>query len=375
MVETISPVVHGGRGRWLGTLALHTLGATGTAAVFGVVLGGVGGALGAPWQRPGFFALAALSCVYALGTLTPLRVPVPQLRRQVPEWWWTFFGHPVAAILYGAGLGFGFATYLPNGTLVVVAFAAAASGRPLIGAILMAPFGLLRGLSAIVSWRSLTQEQGRALLDRLVVAPGSVRHIANGVSLVLIASAAIVASIRIGESPWASLAAAALAWVFAWAAVSKIAAWRRWRRTLSAYDLPMSLERTAAWAVPMAEASASLLVVAGMSRTAALWSVALLAALSSSLVRARRRLGRHVPCGCFGGRNAVDVRVALVRNAALMLTAVFVVVRGTDAPSLSWPGVPASADALPLTLTLGAFVAAMLVAWRASVWFVRGRGA
>ena len=42
MVETISPVVHGGRARWLGTLALHTLGATGTAALFGAILGWIG---------------------------------------------------------------------------------------------------------------------------------------------------------------------------------------------------------------------------------------------------------------------------------------------------------------------------------------------
>ena len=53
MVETISPVVHGGRARWLGTLALHTIGATGTAALFGATLGWIGQALGAPWQRPG----------------------------------------------------------------------------------------------------------------------------------------------------------------------------------------------------------------------------------------------------------------------------------------------------------------------------------
>ena len=67
MVETISPVVHGGRARWLGTLALHTLGATVTAALFGATLGWIGQALGAPWQRPGLLALAAVSAVYALG--------------------------------------------------------------------------------------------------------------------------------------------------------------------------------------------------------------------------------------------------------------------------------------------------------------------
>ena len=69
MVETISPVVHGGRARWLGTLALHALGATGTAAIFGAALGSLGAALGAPWQRPGLFALAWVSGLYALNAL------------------------------------------------------------------------------------------------------------------------------------------------------------------------------------------------------------------------------------------------------------------------------------------------------------------
>ncbi|MGZ8640978.1 MAG: hypothetical protein ACXWYF_05955, partial [Actinomycetota bacterium] len=69
-METISPVVHGGRARWLGTLALHTLGATGTAALFGAALGWFGGVLGAPWQRAGLLTLATVSAVYALGALT-----------------------------------------------------------------------------------------------------------------------------------------------------------------------------------------------------------------------------------------------------------------------------------------------------------------
>ncbi len=196
MVETISPVVHGGRGRWLGTLALHALGATGTAALFGAVLGWIGGSLGAPWGRTGLLALGAVAVVYALGTLTRLRVPVPQLRRQVPDWWRTYFGRPFAAVLYGAGLGIGFLTYLSAGTLVVVAFAAIASGSPAVGALIVAPFGLVRGLSAIVAWRSVTQEQSRALVDRLASMPDVARRVTNGVVLLVIAGIAVAASFR-----------------------------------------------------------------------------------------------------------------------------------------------------------------------------------
>lgn len=375
MVETISPVVHGGRGRWLGTLALHTLGAAGTAALFGAALGWIGGSLDAPWGRAGLLALGAVAAVYALGTLTGLRVPVPQLRRQVPDWWRTYFGRPFAAVLYGAGLGIGFLTYLSTGTLVVVAFAAIASGSPAVGALLLSPFGLVRGLSAIVAWRSVSQEQSRALVDRLVSAPGVARRVANGVTLVIIAGISVVASFGVAEGSAWRLAAAVLAAVSAWAAASKIAAPARWRRALATYDVPEPLERIAVWGVPSSEALVPLLVVAGLPRGAAVWSIALLVVFSGTLVASRGRLGGRVACGCFGGRGSVDLRSVLARNALLLAIAGLVVVQGVDVPPVWLPGMPRPGDALPLTLTMGALAAAALVAWRASVWLGRGKRA
>jgi hypothetical protein len=372
MVETISPVVHGGRARWLRTLALHTIASTVTAALFGATLAWIGRALGAPWRRPGLLALTAISAVYAIGALTRFRVPVPQLRRQVPDWWRTFFGRSFAALLYGAGLGVGFLTYVSYGTLVVVAFAAMASGRPAVGALVMAPFGLARGLSAAVSWRSIDQERSRALVDRLVAAAAAPRRIVNGVVLVAIAIAAAAAGLRVGAGSWGSFAGAALAAVFVWAAASKAMGARRWRRALTVYGLPPALERTAAWAVPMGESIVPVLIVAGLPRAAAVWSGVLLVLFSGALVRAGRRVGVRVPCGCLGGRGDIDVNVALARNGVLLLLAVFVFGRASDSPSIAWPGSPAVADVLPLLLALGALIACALVVWRASVWLARG---
>src|SRR5262245_626159 len=131
MVETITPVVHGGsRKAWTGSLAIHVLGATLGAAGLGALLGGVGALFGAPWGVAGTFAMAMVAAAYVVAELG-IRVPVPQLRRQVPDWWRTFFPHRLAAFLYGLGLGPGFLTYLTHGTLVVVALAAVASGSPL----------------------------------------------------------------------------------------------------------------------------------------------------------------------------------------------------------------------------------------------------
>jgi len=375
MVETISPVVHGGRGRWLGTLALHALGATGTAALFGAVLGWVGSSLGAPWGRAGLLALGAVAIVYALGTLTRVRVPVPQLRRQVPDWWRTYFGRPFAAVLYGAGLGIGFLTYLSAGTLVVVAFAAMASGSPAVGAFVVAPFGLLRGLSAIVAWRSVTQEQSRAIVDRLASMPDVARRVMNGVVLLAIGGIAVAASFRASAGPWWRFAAAVLAAVFGWAAVAKVASPRRWRRALAALVLPQSFERVAVWAVPSGEALVPLLVLAGLPRAAAVWSGMLLVVFSVSVVVSRSGMTGRVPCGCFGGRGSVELRALLARNALLLAIAVSVAIRGADAPAVWLPGAPEAGDALPLTLALGALTAAVLVAWRTSVWLDRGRRA
>ena len=263
---------------------------------------GSAGSLGAPWGRPGLLALAAVATLYALGTITgcgcPCRSSAGRCR--------TGGGRSSVArsppCLYGAGLGIGFLTYLSAGTLVVVAFAALASGSPGIGALVVAPFGLVRGLSAIVAWRSITQEQSRALVDRIASTPDVTRRVINGVVLLTIAVVALAASFHTAAGSWSSFAAALLAAAFTWAAASKIAKPARWRRALTSYRLPPALERVAVWAVPASEALVPLLVVAGLSRVAAIWSVALLTVFTVTLVASPRRMDGRIPCGCFGAR-------------------------------------------------------------------------
>ena len=375
MVETITPVVNGGHARWRRTLALHALGAVAAAAAFGSTLGWLGGMLGAPWRRSGLLALATVAAVFALGELTPLRVPIPQLRRQVPDWWRTFFGRHVASALYGAGLGVGFLTYLAHGTFVVVAFAAIASGRPATGALLVAPFGLVRGLSPVVGRRLVTSEQRRALVDRLATAPGSPRRIVNGVALLVLAGIALVLAADAPGGGGVPLASAALSSVFASAAVSKVVARRRWHLVLAAHRLPAVVGRAAAWFVPAAELAVPVLVLAGLPRAAGLWSALLLAAFSFELVRVRRRDGDRVPCGCFGGRETVGIGAALLRNVGVGALAVFVWSSARNGPTVAWPAPPSEGDVLPMILLLASVAAAALAGWRASVWLGRGNRA
>jgi hypothetical protein len=197
MVETIAPVVHGERRSeyWL-SVTLHVLGAGASAAVMGGILGAVGGLAGAPWGTEALVALAVVAAVYALRELGVLPAPIPCLRRQVPEWWRTFFRPPTAAFLYGLGLGVGFFTYLPSGALVAVAVAALASGNALAGAALCAPFGVARALSVTLARRAATGAETTAVADRLErVALTPIKRSANAAVLVTLMGVALVVAV------------------------------------------------------------------------------------------------------------------------------------------------------------------------------------
>jgi MFS family permease len=192
MVTTIDPVVHGGRNkRYARAVGLHVVGATAAAAAFGGVLGGLGALLGAPWRTWSLVGVAGAGVAYALRESVQLPLPLFDRRRQVPEWWRTFFSPPVAALLYGLGLGIGFMTFLTFGTFVAVAVVAVASGSPAVGALVCAPFGLARGLSVLVATGGGGGAAALDRLDRLAATRGP--RLVNAVTLIALAGAAGVA--------------------------------------------------------------------------------------------------------------------------------------------------------------------------------------
>ncbi|MGH2581145.1 MAG: MauE/DoxX family redox-associated membrane protein [Actinomycetota bacterium] len=364
MVETITPVVHGGRaGRWAGSVALHVTGAVASAAAFGAILGGAGSLLGAPWGGGRALLIALVAALYLVREATVVPVPVPQLRRQVPQWWRTFFSVPVAAFLYGAGLGVGFLTYLAHGTLVVAAVAAAASGEPLVGAALVAPFGLARGLSVLVAVRARRPQEGSALVARLARSASSPPWRAAHVAALLGVGVAAAAMLPASDVFVAPLAAAALGAAFGWSAGAKIARPASWRRVLGAHGLPPWVQRTSVIGVPVAEVAIVGLVVMGMHRAAGIAALVILAAFSAAILEARRRFGNVVACGCFGTSVAQDYRILLLRNALLAGGASIAALGGVDAPRISVPGLPTAGDAFPAALAVtGIVVAAWMLA-------------
>jgi hypothetical protein len=368
MVETISPVVYGTRMRWAVAVALHAAGAAATAAAFGAAAAAAAALLGAPWGRAGAVIIAAVAVLYLARELTGVRIPVPQLRRQVPDWWRTYFGRPLAAFLYGAGLGVGFLTFLGHGTLVAVTVGAASTGRPLVGALVMAPFGVARGLAPLVGARSKNPEDGRRLVDRLSSMSGRARRALNATALIGVAFAAAASIPRAGGG-WGEAAAATVAVSFAWASISKLTRWSRWRHTLSVHALPQRTERLAAWAVPAVESLVPVLALLGRQRAAVVVALASIAVFSVALLRLAARDGVRVACGCFG-QASIDVRLALVRNLALAATATVSWSLAAPDPRLT---LPEAGDALPALLVVGALAVAAMTAWRSTVWLGKGR--
>lgn len=369
MVETITPVVHGGsRSRWGISLALHAFGAAAAAAIVGSLLAGFGALLGAPWGVPGAVLVAAAAALYVARELGA-PVPVPQLRRQVPDWWRTFFPPHVAALLYGLGLGPGFLSYLGHGTVVVVSVAAFASGRPLLGAAVLAPFGLARGLGPVLAFGVRSPGDAAALVERLDRSASRARwRVANALALSAMLVATVVEIRRIdGPSEVGTLAAAALAVTFGAAAVAKLARQTAWRRTLGSFGLRPGATRLAAFGVPAVEVGIAAIALAGLGSSAGLASIVALGAFSGAIVLGRVRAGRRLECGCFGGSSTRDYRLLLARNLGLAAVAFVAWRAGEDARLVRSLGEPGGADLLPvalvvLGLALAVWVGAVAVA-------------
>jgi len=378
MVETITPVVHGGRrSRWALLLAVHTAGASIAAAGFGALLGGAGALLGAPWGGAGLAVVAAAAAVYLAREAFGLPIPIPQLRRQVPDWWRSFFPFAPAAFLYGVGLGVGFFTYLARGTLVVVAAAAVSSGSPWTGMLLLAPFGLVRGLSAVVAARAVTPDDGSELVGRLArSASWAGWRVAHVLVLFSVLVAAVVAASELdAQLQVGALAAAVLAVAFAAAGISKLVRHRTWRRALRSYAFPASVERVGAMGVPIAELGVTMLVALGLRSTAGLASLCLLVAFSVVTARVRLRGGRQLDCGCFGGSVRRDYRTLLARNAVLAIVATVAWRLGDDVTVARLPSAPRGSELVAVALVAVGVTLAVWVGASALRVIRRGGGA
>jgi hypothetical protein len=326
-------------------VVLHALGAVASAATLGAALGAAGMLLGAPWGPAGSLLLAAVAALYGAAELLGIRVPVPEGRRQVPEWWRWTLPPPWAALLYGLGLGIGFLTHLRHGTLVAVALAAATSGDPLASAVVLGAFGLARAVPLVAMVGAATDDGVADVVRRLETVGGSAApRLANGLVLVTLAVSAAAAMPDVpGES--AGLTVATLTVVFAWAAVAKAVRPAVWRRALSGYRLGPATGPLAI-AVPVAEAAVVALVIGGHVRMAGVIAAVLVTSFTVAVLATHE--GDRVGCGCFGGHGAIDYRLLAARNIGLVVLAALVFAN----PVSPLPALPAIGPAMVLPFVL-----------------------
>jgi hypothetical protein len=147
MLETFTPAVCGSRNRQRAAVVLFAASAVTAAAGLGALLGLAGDTFGA---RRLVLVAAALALLAAAREAGLVRVPFPQVRRQVPEGWRFSLPLPVWATGYGGGLGAGFLTHQPVSTFWVAFAGAFALARPLPAALCFSLYGL--GRAAMVVW-------------------------------------------------------------------------------------------------------------------------------------------------------------------------------------------------------------------------------
>ena len=192
MVETFTPAVCGGRVRKYLAAAGFTLGAVVAAALVGGILGLAGLLAGWRWA---VVAAAAVALAGALREIGLLRLPLPQVRRQVPDRWRAELPLPVWSVGYGAGLGVGFFTFQPVATFWVACAAAVALARPLPAAACFALYGVGRALTVI--WPKRDAARACERLARRRPALLRANAVALAVCAALLAASPAVAAKRI----------------------------------------------------------------------------------------------------------------------------------------------------------------------------------
>lgn len=139
-------------------LAGHLLG--------GIALFGLLAWLGAfliPFAGSIYLAGLALLCfLTALHHFNVIRLPLPQLRRQVSRLWLPHFHKNLVAFGYGFQLGSGVATRIKTATTYIVIGCAFCSGSWLAGASIGAVFGLSRAVLPVVL-AGQNKEPGKSL--------------------------------------------------------------------------------------------------------------------------------------------------------------------------------------------------------------------
>lgn len=148
MIGQITPLVKvAGRRDWLAAVAAHIAGCSLSASVLGMVLGTVGLIAGLGRQVAiSELLVSAIFAGCALRDAGLVRWRLPSLQRQTPKWALCVYGRRWGAFAWGIDLGQGWTTRcLLSGYYALVLWAVL-NGSPAQGAMVLASYGMGRGL-------------------------------------------------------------------------------------------------------------------------------------------------------------------------------------------------------------------------------------
>jgi len=153
MIGQITPLVQAASKKsWVQAVVAHWCGAIGSAALLGLALGALGTALSVTrWQTAAILIVAAvfLFCAFREADITTC--PVPSLRRQTPKKFMCAFGPIWGPFAWGLELGQGWTTSIEYVGYYAVVLWAFLLGGSFQGAVVLAIFGLGRGLPILLA--------------------------------------------------------------------------------------------------------------------------------------------------------------------------------------------------------------------------------
>jgi len=170
----------------------------------------------------------------------------------------------------------------------------------------------------------------------------------------------------------AFVAAVSLAGMFAWAAAAKAIWPAGWRGAVGGFGIGRRSEPFVSITVPVVELAVAVTILWGDARAGAALALALLAAFSAAVARARSLQGDRLPCGCFGRATVRDYRTMLTRNAVGGGLAAVVLLAGARNGIAEAARAPSGPELLPAALTCLGTVLAGWALWRAGG--LRGSG-
>jgi hypothetical protein len=200
MVGVIGPLVQGkrelrGSGR---SIALFTVGAMAGAALTGVAIGVLAGAVRLAWDVPAL-AVGAAGCVLLLADLGIFGLRTPTLLRQTCSTWYREGGRQSVWALWGFDLGLGFSTIRLSSLYWLMVLFVAAFVSPWLAPVVLACYGLGLGVAfgaALVAQARSTPRPGAS--------PGlGLLHAASRVRLASVAFLGVVSiAIVISGAAW-----------------------------------------------------------------------------------------------------------------------------------------------------------------------------